>query len=98
MIAANRSEVASSPVIGLPSTMPTMPNTAPRRKSDCRRLRHPRHRVWTPRLVGAGPRFADSALEQSGFELSVPLALKLVVSRKLELDGGILIGDDGMIP
>jgi hypothetical protein len=45
-------------------------------------------------------RFAhDSALEQSGFELSVPLALKLVVSRKRELDGGILIGDDdGMIP
>ena len=41
----------------------------------------------------------DSALEQSGFELSVPLALKLVVSRKRELDGGILIGDDdGMIP
>jgi hypothetical protein len=40
-----------------------------------------------------------SALEQSGFELSVPLALKLVVSRKRELDGGILIGDDdGMIP
>jgi len=38
-------------------------------------------------------------LEQSGFELSVPLALKLVVSRKRELDGGILIGDDdGMIP
>jgi hypothetical protein len=41
----------------------------------------------------------DSPLEQSGFELSVPLALKLVVSRKRELDGGILIGDDdGMIP
>jgi hypothetical protein len=41
----------------------------------------------------------DSTLEQSGFELSVPLALKLVVSRKRELDGGILIGDDdGMIP
>ena len=45
-------------------------------------------------------RFArDSLVEQSGFELSVPLALKLVVSRKRELDGGILIGDDdGMIP
>ena len=42
---------------------------------------------------------ADSLLEQGGFELSVPLALKLVVSRKRELDGGILIGDDdGMIP
>jgi hypothetical protein len=41
----------------------------------------------------------DWLLEQSGFELSVPLALKLVVSRKRELDGGILIGDDdGMIP
>ena len=64
-------------------------------------------------LIGEGPtlfgdqaksptaaRFVDdSPLEQSGFELSVPLALKLVVSRKRELDGGILIGDDdGMIP
>ena len=47
-------------------------------------------------VLGFAP---DSALEQSGFELSVPLALKLVVSRKRELDGGILIGDDeGMIP
>ena len=44
-------------------------------------------------------RETDCLLEQSGFELSVPLALKLVVSRKRELDGGILIGDDdGMIP
>ena len=77
MIAANRSEVASSPVIGLPSTMPTMPNTAPRRKSDCRRLRHPRHRVWTPRPMGAGPRFADSALEEAGFELLVPQSTQL---------------------
>jgi hypothetical protein len=50
-------------------------------------------------LVQRDRRFADSPLEQSGFELSVPLALKLVVSRKRELDGGILIGDDdGMIP
>jgi hypothetical protein len=50
-------------------------------------------------LVRRDRRFADSPLEQSGFELSVPLALKLVVSRKRELDGGILIGDDdGMIP
>ena len=41
----------------------------------------------------------DWLLEQSGFELSVPLALKLVVSRKRELDGGISIGDDDrMIP
>ena len=50
-------------------------------------------------LVRRDRRFADSPLEQSGFELSVPLALKLVVSRKRELDGGILIGDDDdMIP
>jgi hypothetical protein len=38
-------------------------------------------------LVRRDRRFADSPLEQSGFELSVPLALKLVVSRKRELDG-----------
>ena len=36
-------------------------------------------------VLGFAP---DSALEQSGFELSVPLALKLVVSRKRELDWG----------
>src|SRR5207248_11435295 len=60
--------------------------------SDGRATRH--------RNVDVVFRFAgDSPLEQSGFELSVPLALKLVVSRKRELDGGILVGaDEGMIP
>ena len=67
--------------------------------------RSPSHPRKPARKAGFGTfesgcgRETDCLLEQSGFELSVPLALKLVVSRKRELDGGILIGeDDGMIP
>ena len=74
-----------------------------------RRLRVPSHVPSHPQTAAKVRGFSpiasgftaetDWLLEQSGFELSVPLALKLVVSRKRELDGGILIGDDdGMIP
>ena len=74
-----------------------------------RRLRVPSHVPSHPQTAAKVRGFSvtasgftaetDCLLEQSGFELSVPLALKLVVSRKRELDGGILIGDDdGMIP